>query len=538
MLTSEESFGRSARIVTSDPATMSERVAWKELPRQDSWFDVEAGGKSQISKNKSCCTFKRTGIGVCFILLVILCTVYYSIDYEDKLAKREFVSAMNKSFGTATSVAGVEVGILAARTEISKVRVANPPGYASDFLDLGNGVFDATLWSLLSDGVLIEELSLDQLDVSLAQKDTLAPNFVTILQTAMKASKESSVQSVQSLRRADERKYTVNRVEMSNLNLHMDMEATVGGMFLKTPPAVYRVERVQINGIGKGQGGVTLEELMLIVATSLVSAAVQAAPSNIGAAMTGALCAGIDGFDALQHLDYEGLNYDVGEGWSQLSKLVDRMGNSTADLVSPEFASAAINSAVTTASDVGDVMAGALVDTSTVWNHAMAEDSNEQAFVTAMNGTADVLTDAWATLQERTKEDGNVGNTVAQAMNSTKAMSTVLKDADAIAEDRTKQALITSINGTAAVLRDVDSSVSHALNATETMSTLLNDAVAKDGNKEALVAAMNSTAGVLSDVGNTVSQAMRTKESAMSATLRPRAAEVLVPTKGKFDAAV
>merc|ERR1711953_660358 len=119
--------------------------------------------------------------------------------------------------------------------------------------------------------------------------------------------------------------------------------------------------------IGKKQGGVSLEELMMIVTISLVSAAIEAAPANIGAAIIGAIVAGVNGFQGFAALDYEGLQLDLGEGLSEVSKLVDRVTKTTADAVSPELASATFSSALDTAEDVGDVMASAVADASTAW---------------------------------------------------------------------------------------------------------------------------------------------------------------------------
>merc|ERR1711976_530587 len=101
------------------------------------------------------------------------------------------------------------------------------------------------------------------------------------------------------------------------------------------------------------------------------SAAIEAAPANIAAGITSAIVAGVNGLQGFDALDYEGLQLDLGDGLSEVSKLVDRLGKATADAVSPELASATFSSAMDTAEDVGDVMAGAVADASSAWGEAL-----------------------------------------------------------------------------------------------------------------------------------------------------------------------
>merc|ERR1712176_940519 len=125
----------------------------------------------------------------------------------------------------------------------------------------------------------------------MGQRDALTPNFVTILQKLLSSTQRpSSIQPPGFFGgKISARKYSVSNIEMKDLKLHMDMRLDLGTVSLENPPAFYHVNRVQIQNIGKKQGGVPLEELMMIVTASLVSAAIEAAPANIGAAITNAI---------------------------------------------------------------------------------------------------------------------------------------------------------------------------------------------------------------------------------------------------------
>merc|ERR1712048_466693 len=203
------------------------------------------------------------------------------------------------------------------------------------------------------------------------------------------------------------------------------MRLDLGAVSLENPPAFYHVDRVQIENIGKKQGGVPLEELMMIVTISLVSAAIEAAPANIAAAIISAIVAGVNGFQGFAALNYEGLQLDLGEGLSEVSKLVDRVTKTTADAVSPELASATLYSALDTAEDMGDVMAGAVTDASSAWGEALGSRKKPTTMhdvANAVNGTAAAIGNAWAEMEERARADGEIGKTVSQVLNTTVAL--------------------------------------------------------------------------------------------------------------------
>jgi len=348
--------------------------------------------------------------------------------YANALAKRAVVMVGCKTFGTEVQVESVNVGILAARTSIHEFTVDNPAGFDGNFLHLAEGVLDTNIWSLWASHVELQELSLQTLNVVLQQtwhNMTSAPNFVPILHNLQTTShRKSSMEPPGFLGgKISARRYTVDKLEMKDLTVAMDMR--INALDLQSPPISFKIHRIVINNVGKWQNGVTLEELMTIVVNAVVSAAIEAAPSNMGTEVLDAIKGSVTGF---QSLDFDSLRLDLGEGLKEFSKLIDRVSqNSRTDAVAQQngvrdsqMPLSTLQSAEATADDMEMQMAQAMSNSSTAWGNALGSGQDgAQAITNAANSTVNAFTSALDAAQQEAQDDGDFGQVIANALNAT-----------------------------------------------------------------------------------------------------------------------
>jgi len=389
-----------------------------------------------------------TSCRICIVLVLVLFTaclllIAIGVFSADTTAKRLLVFVGDRAFGTSTDVGSMRVGIVSARTTIGDVSVANPDGYAGDFLTLASGVLDTSIWSLLSHRVELETLGLHQLHLSLEQNGTAqAPNFINILQSLNRAAHRKTA-----IRPPDfvggalaGRKYVVDLLEMRDMSFGVNLRLGLGPIDLASPTTNFEIPIIKVERIGKNEGGVHLEELMLIVVNSVLSAAVEAMPTNVGNDMMATLDSSVKDF---KNLDFESLKLDLGKGVREISKLIDRLSefataNASATPKKPleVRAGATFDSAVSTAADIADEMVDAISNSTTAWGEAIdGSVSPELAFEGAVNGTAAAFSNAMHGVAARTEMDGDVGKTVSKAINTAEAMGVAAKHAVELESD-------------------------------------------------------------------------------------------------------
>ena len=161
----------------------------------------------------------RGGIAVVAIIVVAVVILIFSIN---TIAANEIESAGSEALGVKTTVGSVDIGIIAGRTTISDLQIANPPDYKGDFLKLGEGVVGVNLGSLLSDRIEIRQFTLKDLDVQLIQRVN-GSNVSTILSNASKPTPGED-DSGEDTSTSSERKFIIDKLELDNIQITISVQ--------------------------------------------------------------------------------------------------------------------------------------------------------------------------------------------------------------------------------------------------------------------------------------------------------------------------
>jgi hypothetical protein len=113
------------------------------------------------------------------VLLLVLVAAFFLVG--NTLIKKGIETAGSKTLGVQVTVKSVNLSLLRGRVGIKGLVIKNPPGYANDtLLELGEGVVNLNVGSLLGDPIKIELVKLDGTKLTMEQKG-LTNNLKEIL---------------------------------------------------------------------------------------------------------------------------------------------------------------------------------------------------------------------------------------------------------------------------------------------------------------------------------------------------------------------
>jgi hypothetical protein len=115
-------------------------------------------------------------------------------------------------------VKSINLSILRGRVDIKGLVVKNPPGYANDtLLELGEGVVNLNIGSLMSDTVKIKLIKLDGTKLTMEQKG-LTNNLKEILDKLPKEEKEAAPKTEK-----PGKNLNINKLEITNTNVRVKL---------------------------------------------------------------------------------------------------------------------------------------------------------------------------------------------------------------------------------------------------------------------------------------------------------------------------
>jgi len=214
-----------------------------------------------------------------------------------------------QTFGVATTVASVDISMLSGRWSFGDLEVQSPVGYGQhNFMSIGSGVFDIGVKSIFFSPLVIQELSLADVQVNIDQHVDGTSNAKMIMEHIDEVS--DSAASKRFNEALMNKKVTVDKITFTNivtrLCLHPSCEMS--------PPPYFVIKTVEVNDVGKQTGGVFVPDLFQVIVRAVVIAAIKAAPHQLGNPLAESLGAGL-----LQALDYAQLHYDLGGGMQAAS---------------------------------------------------------------------------------------------------------------------------------------------------------------------------------------------------------------------------
>ena len=164
------------------------------------------------------------------ILLIVLVAAFVLVG--NSLIKTGIEAAATKTLGVPVTVKDIDLSILRGQAKIQGLVVKNPPGYANEnLLELGEGVVDLDIGSLMSDTVKIKLIKLDGTKLTMEQKG-LTNNLKEILDRLPKEGQPE----------------TKPAVEEKGKDLHIDrLEITNTNVKVKLLPVPGKVDNVSLN---------------------------------------------------------------------------------------------------------------------------------------------------------------------------------------------------------------------------------------------------------------------------------------------------
>lgn len=248
----------------------------------------------------------RGVLGLFGLLVVGVVILYFTIN---TIAANQIESAATDALGVKTSVGAVRISLFEGRTEILDLDIANPKSYDGEFLTLGDGVLGLNLGSLMSDRVEVKEFTLKDINLSLIQRAD-GSNVGTIIDNASKGSGDGSDDDSKD-DSSDERKFIIDKVEIDNVQVAISVEPLTSSR----EPTKLTIDQIVVRDIGRKENGVTMDEVTTILVRSILSSAIKAAPEQIPSLMLTTIEGGLS---SLTHLDFGGVQIDLGAGLSDL----------------------------------------------------------------------------------------------------------------------------------------------------------------------------------------------------------------------------
>ena len=154
-------------------------------------------------------------VSIAVILLVLI--VGFHI-FGAGMIKAVVEKTASSTLGVPVTVKNIGLSILRGKVEIKGLVVKNPPGYANEtLLELGDGVVNLDIGSLMSDTIKIQLVKLDNTKLTIEQKG-LTNNLNEILDKLPKEEKGAAPKTEK-----PGKKLTVTKLEITNTNVRVKL---------------------------------------------------------------------------------------------------------------------------------------------------------------------------------------------------------------------------------------------------------------------------------------------------------------------------
>jgi len=129
------------------------------------------------------------------LLALVAAAAIVVLVYLDTIVGKVIETGCTKALGVDTRVGFVRIGLVTGKFQISRLRIANPPGFKTDhFIAFDSIHFEVPPRSLREDTIVVPLLELDGVDVSLETADG-RKNYQVILDNLKRFTKSGSAAS-------------------------------------------------------------------------------------------------------------------------------------------------------------------------------------------------------------------------------------------------------------------------------------------------------------------------------------------------------
>jgi len=155
---------------------------------------------------------------VASIVVILLVLIVGFSMFGAGMIKSVVEKTASSTLGVPVTVKSIDLSILSGKVGIKGLVVKNPPGYANEtLLELGEGVVNLDIGSLMSDTIKIQLVKLDNTKLTIEQK-RLTNNLNEILDKLPKEEKEAAPKTEK-----PGKKLTVTRLEITNTNVRIKL---------------------------------------------------------------------------------------------------------------------------------------------------------------------------------------------------------------------------------------------------------------------------------------------------------------------------
>ncbi len=224
------------------------------------------------------------------ILLLVILAVALIINFAgNTIVKNAIEYGGTRALDVAVEVQEADLSLLKAKFTISDLIVANPPGFETDtMLELGNMTIDSSYGELLADPAVIEEIVLDDIQITLEQKG-LTNNIQEVLKNVSKKTPQEQTEK-------EGKKVVIKRLEIKGAVVNAKL-LPIGG---KEQTVKFKLEPIILENIGTDEP-VNVATVSAKVLTALVAGIIKQGGGLLPDDITGALGGTLD--SAVEVLD-------------------------------------------------------------------------------------------------------------------------------------------------------------------------------------------------------------------------------------------
>ncbi|MGA2093836.1 MAG: hypothetical protein ABSH16_10575 [Sedimentisphaerales bacterium] len=206
------------------------------------------------------------------VVVLLLVLIVGFIVAGNLIIKKGIEVAGSKTLGVPVTVKSINLSILRGRVAIKGLVIKNPPGYANDtLLDLGEGVVNLNIGSLLSNTIKIELIKLDGTKMTIEQKG-LTNNLKEIMNNLPKEEKKEPAPAVEKKPAPTAAKpgknLTITKLEITGTNVQMKLLPIAG----KSDTMSFKLDPIIMENLGTGSKlsiATLIEKVMSALATGV-----------------------------------------------------------------------------------------------------------------------------------------------------------------------------------------------------------------------------------------------------------------------------
>jgi hypothetical protein len=221
------------------------------------------------------------------VVVLLLVVVVVFIVAGNTLIKAGIETAGSKTLGVPVTLKSVNLSLLRGRVDIKGLVIKNPPGYANDtLLDLGEGMVNLDIGSLLSNTIKIELIKLNGTKLTMEQKG-LTNNLKEILDRLPKEEKTETTPAEKG------KDLHIDKLEITNTNVNVKLIPIPG----KIDTVSMNIDPIVMTDLGtnkKLKMGELMARILGAIATGVARQGAGKLPGDMVSGITSAVGSGAE----------------------------------------------------------------------------------------------------------------------------------------------------------------------------------------------------------------------------------------------------